>query len=180
MFLKLLKSITFAIIILLIYIFLFMRSDADVGKDNDKYKVINNKILSLEANIENIRAQDNLELLLQDVQNLKSKKQNILNSLAGKETSNTLLQYFSKISSKNDLRLVSFESKAVKPYGFYNELPVEVSIRGSYKKLLLFFEILNNTEKSINIRDFIITGPVKGSNIIIVEAVIFMSVYSLS
>lgn len=77
----------------------------------------------------------------------------VMRALPEKEEIPTLLAGISQAGRDAGLDFLLFEPKQESAKGFYAEIPVDISVSGSYHQVAVFFDKVSNLPRIVNIRD---------------------------
>lgn len=83
----------------------------------------------------------------------------VARALPEKEEIPTLLAGISQAGKDAGLDFLLFQPKPEVEQEFYAEIPVEISVAGSYHEVALFFDRVANLKRIVNIRDIKMTPP---------------------
>ncbi|MCX6112658.1 MAG: type 4a pilus biogenesis protein PilO [Proteobacteria bacterium] len=173
---KLLISVFFSIIIIVGYLYLFEK-----GKGTQKTETeVQEEIKQMESKVEELKSQGSEESI--DVQ-IKTLKQEILqaSTLFPKEAGITsLLRELSIIGDSSGLQILLFEPQELINEGIYEEIPIKLKLRGTYKQVASFLYGISNLGRIIRVQDMKITGPVNNtSGLIMTESEILITTYRI-
>jgi len=88
-----------------------------------------------------------------------------------------LLRQVSNLGRDSGLEITLFRQQPERLQDLYAEVPVEVSIRGSYHQIALFFEKVRHLDRIVNISDIAIRNPQLTDNGLQVNASFFATTY---
>ena len=90
-----------------------------------------------------------------------------------------LLKEISIIGESSGLQILLFEPMEAINEGVYEEIPIKLKIRGTYKQVASFFYGISSLERIIKIQDMKITGPINNSGIIMTESELMITTYKI-
>jgi type IV pilus assembly protein PilO len=88
-----------------------------------------------------------------------------------------LLRQVSNLGRDSGLEITLFRQQPERLQDLYAEVPVEVSVRGSYHQIALFFEKVRHLDRIVNITDIAIKNPQFTSNGLQVDVSFFATTY---
>ena len=83
----------------------------------------------------------------------EAKYKTVMRELPEKEEIPTLLAGISQAGRDAGLDFLSFQPRPESVKGFYAEIPVDISVSGSYHQVAVFFDKVSNLPRIVNIRD---------------------------
>ncbi|MBN1635396.1 MAG: type 4a pilus biogenesis protein PilO [Deltaproteobacteria bacterium] len=92
-----------------------------------------------------------------------------LKQLPDKSEIPTLLENISALGKASGLKFLLFKPKAEIPKNFYAEIPVDITIQGKYKDMVLFYDRVSKMPRIVNMSDIVMGSPKKdaGGNMVI-------------
>jgi type IV pilus assembly protein PilO len=168
---KFLISLLLSLLIIILYIFL---SHEDTSEET-----IQSEISKLEQNIEDLHTNSDLEVLVSEVKKLK---QEVLkeSSFFPKDISlSVVLRELTEIGDSTGLQILLFEPQGVKNQGVYEEIPIKIKLRGSFRQIAAFFYGVSNLNRIVKIQEMKIQGPVNRSEAIITETDVLFTTYRI-
>jgi type IV pilus assembly protein PilO len=141
------------------------------------YKPRNGKIMVIEPEIKKLKKtlRENLEITkgIKDIEEELKKIENRLSEAQAqlpteKEIPN-LLTKISDLGSMVGLEFVLFQPKPEIPKDFYNEVPIDIRIKGSYHTVAQFFDMIAHLPRIVNISNIAMRNPHLEKGIIILE-----------
>jgi len=141
------------------------------------YKPKANKIMALEPQILKLKKtlQENLEITkgIKDIEEELKKIQNRLSQaqaqLPTEKEIPSLLTKISDLGSMVGLDFMLFQPKAEVPKAFYNEVPIDIRIKGNYHTVAQFFDLIAHLPRIVNISDINMRSPKIEKGILILE-----------
>ncbi|GAF95373.1 unnamed protein product, partial [marine sediment metagenome] len=91
----------------------------------------------------------------------------------------SLLRNLSVIGEACGLQILLFEPQDAISEGAYEEIPVKLKLRGSFRQVASFFHGVSNLDRVIRIQNLKITGPVNSSGVIMTETDILLTAYRI-
>ncbi len=114
---------------------------------------LNGELASVEAEL--AKAKKNARELNEWRNKMKQKEsqyKSVMRALPEKEEIPTLLAGISQAGKDAGLEFVLFQPKKEAAKGFYAEIPVEMSIKGGYHQIAVFFDRVANLPRIVNLR----------------------------
>ena len=179
---KFLISLLVGLFIVIGYIYLFgVAHSAGAAKDGQKTEAeILEEINIVQTKIYDLKAQGSNEDI--DIE-IKKLRQEILqaSSMFPKDIGITgLLKDLSIIGESSGLQILLFEPMQPIDEGVYEEIPIKLRIRGTYKQVASFFYGISSLDRIIKIQDMKITGPIGNSGIIMTESELMITTYRIN
>lgn len=81
----------------------------------------------------------------------------------------TLLAKISDLGSMVGLEFLLFQPKAEIPKDFYNEVPIDIKMKGNYHTVAQFFDLIAHLPRIVNISNIAMNNPVLEDDTIILE-----------
>jgi len=160
------------------YVYMFGAANTRKGTQKTEAE-IQEEINTIQTKIYDLKAQGSNEEL--DVE-IKKLKQEIMqaSSMFPKDIGITsLLKDISVIGESSGLQILLFEPMDAINEGVYEEIPIKLKIRGTYKQVASFFYGISSLERVIKIQDMKITGPINNSGIIMTESELMITTYRI-
>ena len=141
------------------------------------YKPRSVKIGAIEPEIKKLKRtlRENLEITkgIKDIEDELKKIENRLSEAQAqlptdKEIPN-LLTKISDLGSMVGLEFVLFQPKPEIPREFYNEVPIDIRIKGSYHTVAQFFDMIAHLPRIVNISNIVMRNPHLEKGVIILE-----------
>lgn len=141
------------------------------------YKPKNMKIAVIEPEIKKLKKtlKENLEITkgIKDIEEELKKIENRLSEAQAqlpteKEIPN-LLTKISDLGSMVGLEFVLFQPKPEIPRDFYNEVPIDIRIKGSYHTVAQFFDKIAHLSRIVNISNIAMRNPHLEKGVIVLE-----------
>ncbi|MGA1843843.1 MAG: type 4a pilus biogenesis protein PilO [bacterium] len=140
------------------------------------YKPKNNKILVLQPEIQKLKKtlRENLEITkgIKDIEEELKKIEGRLSQAQAqlptdKEIPN-LLTKISDLGSVVGLEFLLFQPKPEVPKDFYNEVPIDIRIKGNFHMVAQFFDMIAHLPRIVNISNITMRSPTMvGSHIVL-------------
>ena len=140
------------------------------------YKPKNNKILALQPEIQRLKKtlKENLEITkgIKDIEEELEKIEGRLSQAQAqlptdKEIPNLLIK-ISDLGSVVGLEFLLFQPKPEVPKDFYNEVPIDIRIKGNYHMVAQFFDMIAHLPRIVNISNIGMRSPTMvGSHVIL-------------
>lgn len=176
---KLLISIIVAVIMVVGYLYLF--GDSTSSKVPQKTETeLQEEIRQLEVKIDELKIDGTGDSIQAQI---KALKQEILQASSGFPSDvgiTGLLRELAVIGDSSGLQILLFEPQAPISEGVYEEMPIKLKLRGTYKQVAGFLYGISNLNRIISVQDMKITGPVdNNSGLIMTESEILISTYRI-
>ncbi|MFH1784721.1 MAG: type 4a pilus biogenesis protein PilO [bacterium] len=122
------------------------------------YKPISSKIVETRENknAKNAQLQEALAIgqqlgqLERDIRNLEYKLRESSKRLPQEKEIPDLLRHITTLGNKTKVDFIYFRPQNVNPKGFYNEVPIQVNVRGTYHNLGMFMAEVGKLERIVN------------------------------
>ena len=177
---KFLISLLVAVGIVGAYIYMFGANVNSLKKGSPKTEAeVQEEINNVQTKIYDLKSQGSNEEL--DVE-IKKLKQEIMQASSMFPTDigiTGLLKEISIIGESSGLQILLFEPMEPINEGVYEEIPIKLKIRGTYKQVASFFYGISSLERIIKIQDMKITGPINNSGIIMTESELMITTYRI-
>jgi len=176
---KFLISLLVSVCIVGGYVYMFGSSSNNKNGKQKTEAEIQEEINVMQTKIYDLKAQGSNEEL--DIE-IKKLKQEIMqaSSMFPKDIGITsLLKDVSIIGESSGLQILLFEPMDAVNEGVYEEIPIKLKIRGTYKQVASFFYGISSLERVIKIQDMKITGPINNSGIIMTESELMITTYRI-
>lgn len=126
----------------------------------EQLDALDKELSTLNAKLaENQRIAANLPKFKAEYEKLQAQLDEALTELPDKKELPTLLRNIGTLASDQGLDVLSFKPGAEVNKGFYAEVPVDLSLRGSYHDLALFFDAVGKLPRIVNIDNLKIGQP---------------------
>ena len=96
---------------------------------------------------------------MREVERLKQRLREAEEQLPKQAEIPKLLRDITYEAQQSGLRLERFEIQAETQQGDFSQVPVKMSVRGSYNEIAVFFDRLSKMPRIVNITDLMLTGP---------------------
>lgn len=174
---KFIISIVVSLLIVLFYVFAFGASSVEGEKLTDAK--VEEQIKNLQNKIDELKAENTNEELELEIKKLKQEIMQATSVFPSEIGITGLLKDVSIISESSGLQILLFQPMEIIDQGFYEELPIKLKLRGSYKQLASFFYGISSLDRIIKIQDMKITGPINNSGIIMTDSELIISTYRI-
>lgn len=91
----------------------------------------------------------------------------------------TFLREVAIIGDSSGLQILLFQPLDPVNEGLFEEMPIKIRIRGTYKQLATFFYGIANLNRVVKIDELKITGPINNSGIIMTESDVLVTTYRM-
>ncbi|MEI6092897.1 MAG: type 4a pilus biogenesis protein PilO [bacterium] len=177
---KLLISIVVAVIMVVGYLYLFGDTNKSQKKPQKTEVELQEEIRQMEVKIDELKTESTDDSIQAQI---KALKQEIMQASSGFPSDvgiTGLLRELSVIGDNSGLQILLFEPQAPISEGVYEELPIKLKLRGTYKQIAGFLYGISNLNRIISVQDMKITGPVNNSSgLIMTESEILISTYRI-
>lgn len=135
-----------------------------------KIKIFNSELTKLQQTLK-----ENLEVTkgIKDIEEVLEKiKKRLLEVQAQLPTEKEIPKLLTKISDLGNmvgLEFLLFQPKAEVPKDFYNDVPIDIIIEGSYHTVAQFFDLIAHLPRIVNINDISMKKPVLEGDTVILE-----------
>ena len=174
---KFLTSVVVSIVMVIVYMALFTPS---ANKNIKKTEAqIQEEIKNIQAKIYDIKSEASAENVDTEIKNLK---QEIMEESANFPTEPgvaTFLREVAIIGDSSGLQILLFQPLDPVNEGLFEEMPIKIRIRGTYKQLATFFYGIANLNRVVKIDELKITGPINNSGIIMTESDVLVTTYRM-
>lgn len=131
----------------------------------DKEAELNQQIIQKETELKEIqKIVDNLDIKKAEYRKVKKELEYVTKRLPSKKEIPELLEIITRLAIKSNIELISFRPQSFVSKEVYEEIPVSLSVKGTYHDLGLFLTQIGNLERIItpsNIRMSAISATVK-------------------
>ena len=126
-----------------------------LSPEKSKQETIKNEIKQTQKDMEEKRKMvEDLSTYKREVDKLDQDLKRALKLLPNKSEIPSLLQKFSSLGSKAGLEMVTFEPRPEIMMEFYAEVPIALSLSGTYIEITNFFDAIGKLPRIVNIKDF--------------------------
>ncbi len=110
-----------------------------------------------------------LEKFKEQVDRLNGELKNALTQLPNEKEIPEILKSISSLGKESNLEFTLFRPKPEVPQQFYAQVPIELTVLGSYHNIGIFFDKVSKLPRIINVVDFNMTRAkdVKGSEVLV-------------
>jgi type IV pilus assembly protein PilO len=159
---QLLISMLVSIIIIVGSVYLFneepkQNTEEILAKTQEEIKTLQNKIQEL-------KSRDNSSEIEAQIRALKQDVLQATYSFPKDLASSRLLRELSTIGDTSGVQVLLFEPLSPVSEGLYEEIPINLRLRGSYKQLAVFLYGLSKLNRIIRVQEMKITGPINSSS----------------
>ncbi len=120
----------------------------------EEYKGLQAKLSELKNQIqENKKIADNLPKLKKEFDQLKGQLEAALTELPNQKEIPSLLTSITNVGKGTGLDFLLFKPKPEVPKDFYSEVPVDISVAGSFHSVANFFVAVGNLPRIVNINN---------------------------
>jgi len=173
-------SLLIGLIIVVGYLYLFVSDEAQKRKQSQKTEdQVQEEIKDIQAKIYDIRSQGTAEGIDTEIKKLRQEIMQASASFPRDIGITTLLRDISIIADSGGVQMLLFEPLEPINEGVYEEIPIKIRIRGSYKQIAGFLYGISNLEKVINVQEMKITGPINNSGVVMTETDIVITTYRI-
>lgn len=159
---KLLISMFISIIIVVGYVYLF--SEEPKESQEDLLAKTQKEIEQLQSKIEELRRLDNSDQIEAQIRGLRQDVLQATYSFPKDLASSKLLRELSTVGDTSGVQVLLFEPLEPINEGIYEEIPIRLKLRGSYKQLAVFLYGISNLNRIIRVQEMKITGPINSSS----------------
>lgn len=126
----------------------------------EEYRNLQDQNSSLQAKLQqDRRIAANLPKFKAEYEKMQQQLQQALAELPNQKEIPTLLTNISSLAKENGLEVLRFRPLAEVRKGFYAEVPVQLSLSGSYHEVALFFQAVGNLSRIVNIGNLTMGSP---------------------
>jgi type IV pilus assembly protein PilO len=162
------------------YIYMFSDNTANAKKTSQKTEAeIQEEINAIQAKIYDLKAQGSNDELDIEIKKLKQEVMQASSMFPREIGITSLLKDVSIIGESSGLQILLFQPMEAINEGIYEEIPIKLKIRGTYKQVASFFYGISSLERVIKIQDMKITGPINNSGIIMTESELMITTYRI-
>ena len=131
----------------------------EIGKLEKEYKTVERKLVVAKNKAKQLEQLRKLE------EEAKIKFKLAMRALPEKKEIPLLLTSISDVGKEAGLEFLLFKPQPARRRDFYEEIPVSVEVLGSYHQTALFFDLVANLPRVVNVRN-ITMAPTKSGNIL--------------
>ena len=111
-----------------------------------------------------------LEVLRRQVRELEAKLKEAIAQLPDQKEIPDLLSQVSSLGRESGLEILLFRQKPEVLQDFYAEVPVEMSMKGTYAQLTEFFDKVGGLNRIVNVKDITMRSPVIREGVVTLSA----------
>lgn len=138
------------------------------------YGPLDTQIAALEEEVQTLQTQivneqrlaNNLSKFRGEVKDLDAKLQFALQELPDKREIPDLLSSISNLARDAGLEVKLFKPRPENIRDFYAEVPVEISVSGTFHQVATFFDEVGQLSRIVNINNIFLRDPVVGPNLV--------------
>ena len=130
----------------------------------EKLADIQQEIQNLQNKTEELKRLDNSDQIEAQIRGLKQDVLQATYSFPKDLASSKMLRELSTIGDTSGVQILLFEPLSSVNEGIYEEIPIRLKIRGSYKQLAVFLYGISNLNRIIRVQEMKITGPINSSS----------------
>jgi type IV pilus assembly protein PilO len=124
----------------------------------DDAKKFQNDLADLKTQlIENRKIAANLPILTKEYNQLNNQLEKALSELPNQKEIPALLTSITDAGKRSGLDFLVFRPKPEKPMDFYAEVPIDISVSGSYQSVVKFFSAVSELPRIVNINNVAIS-----------------------
>ncbi|MFH1223491.1 MAG: type 4a pilus biogenesis protein PilO [Pseudomonadota bacterium] len=174
---KFLISLLIAIALVGAYILIFSGASKKQGEKTEIE--VQDEIKIVQAKIYDLKSQDTAEGIDTEIRNLRQEIMQASSSFPKDFGITSLLKDLAIIADSNGLQMLLFEPMEPINQSVYEEIPIKLRVRGSYKQVASFLYGVSNLNKIINIQDMKMVGPINNSSFVMTDTEILISAYRI-
>lgn len=114
--------------------------------------------------VENQAIADNLPKFQEEVNLLKDQLREALSLLPNEANVHTLYRQLCVEAEKSNIELLTFKPAGTNKKGFYSDLSLDITLRGSYHRIAEFIDRTGKLDRIINISNIVFTKIQPGAN----------------
>ena len=178
---KLLISLILSIFIVGAYVFMYggSRDRKRKGKVVKTEAEVQAQIKEIQAKIYDLKSDSDTQFLETEIKRIKQELIQKSSSFPRQLGMSSLLRDLSVIGEAGGLQILLFEPQDAISEGAYEEIPIKLKLRGSFRQVASFFYGVSNLDRVIRIQNLKITGPVNSSGVIMTETDILLTAYRI-
>lgn len=135
-----------------------------------KISIIEQEINKLQKDLnENLEITKGIEDIEKEVEKIKKTLLEAQAQLPTEKEIPTLLAKISDLGSMVGLEFLLFKPKAEVSKDFYNEVPIDINIKGNYHTVVQFFDLIAHLPRIVNISNIIMKNPTFLNNTMTLE-----------
>jgi type IV pilus assembly protein PilO len=177
---RFLISLGISILIVVVYLLIMAPGEKEKQEAMKKNETqVQTEIKELQAKIYDLRSEDTMESIQTEIRNLK---QEIMQESANFPSDPGIANFLSEVSTigeSSGLQILLFQPLESSSEGVYEEIPIKIRIRGTYKQVANFFYGIANLNRIVKVQELKITGPINNSGIIMTESDILITTYRM-
>jgi len=112
----------------------------------------------------------NLEKAKEEKRELEVRLKEVATRLPNQKEIPNLLSNISSLGRESGLEVVLFRLKPESLKDFYTEVPVEMSVRGGYHQVAIFFDKVRRMDRIVNIADITLREPKRADGRMVIDA----------
>ncbi len=155
-------AVTLILISALYYSFFYSPTSDEVAKLADSVEIARN-----EMTVKKLKAAD-LPRLQRDLKELDMQLQKAVAELPNRKQIAALLSHISAEAQRAGLNILLFRPRAENFQDFYAEVPVDITVKGSFHSTVNFFDAVGRLDRLVNIDSIGFKNPtIAGDNVVL-------------
>ncbi len=138
---------------------------------------IQTEIKEIQAKIYDLRSEGSAESVQTEIRNLKQEIMQESANFPSDPGISNFLKEIATIGDSSGLQILLFQPMEASNQGVYEEIPIKIRIRGTYKQVATFFYGIANLNRVVKVQELKITGPINNSGIIMTESDLLITTY---
>ena len=160
------------LLIISLYVFLFhIPRSRDLSTKQGKVINLENERVKLQAMLKDQKTAD------AEIHEVAARFNRVKAQLPEEKEIPELLRQVSNLGRDSGLEVTLFRQKPENLHGVYADVPVEMSVRGGYHQIALFFDKVRRLDRIVNLSDVSVKNPQVVDEQIQVEASFFATTY---
>lgn len=159
------------LVVFLYYFFLYLPFSTQIAEKQTRLQDLEAERIKLQATLKD------REKLKAEIAEVEARFREATTQLPEQKEIPELLRQVSNLGRDSGLEITLFRQQPERLQDLYAEVPVEVSVRGSYHQIALFFEKVRHLDRIVNISDIVIKNPRLTDNGLQVDASFFATTY---
>jgi type IV pilus assembly protein PilO len=162
------------------YVYLFGEDKSKIKEAQKTEADMQEEIRQVEFKIDELKAQGTEESIDAQIKTLKQEIMQASSAFPSDVGIAGLLRELSIIGDSSGLQILLFEPQEAMNEGVYEEIPIKLKLRGTYKQVAAFLYGVSNLNRIIRVQDMRITGPVNNnSGLVMTESEILITTYRI-
>lgn len=159
------------LVVFLYYFFLYLPFSTQIAEKQTRLQDLEAERIKLQATLKD------REKLKAEIAEVEARFREATTQLPEQKEIPELLRQVSNLGRDSGLEITLFRQQPERLQDLYAEVPVEVSVRGSYHQIALFFEKVRHLDRIVNISDIVIKNARLTDNGLQVDASFFATTY---